>query len=65
MQDWNAGLRDALGSDQLLARYHEVEPAVQAEDPSLSYREVMREASRRLDVDASNLHKLARRLGLK
>jgi 2-haloacid dehalogenase len=50
--DWNAGLRDALGSDELLARYHEVEPQVQAEDPSRTYREVMREAARRLDVDA-------------
>jgi 2-haloacid dehalogenase len=50
--DWNAGLRDALGSDELLRRYHEVEPQVQAEDPSLSYREVMREAARQLGVDA-------------
>ena len=50
--DWNAGLREALGSDELLARYHEVEPQVQAEDPSRSYRDVMREAARRLGVDA-------------
>jgi 2-haloacid dehalogenase len=50
--DWNAGLRDALGSDELLRRYHEVEPQVQAEDPSLSYREVMRETARQLGVDA-------------
>jgi len=50
--DWNAGLRDALGGDELLARYHEVEPQVQAEDPSRSYREVMRETARRLRVDA-------------
>ena len=32
--DWNSGLRDALGSDELLARYHELEPQVQAEQPS-------------------------------
>ena len=50
--DWNAGLRRALGSDELLARYHELEPQVQAEDPSRSYREVMREVARRLGVDA-------------
>jgi 2-haloacid dehalogenase len=50
--DWNAGLRGALGSDELLARYHELEPQVQAEEPSRSYREVMREVARRLGVDA-------------
>jgi 2-haloacid dehalogenase len=50
--DWNAGLARALGSESLLARYHEVEPVIQAEDPGLSYREVMREAARRLGVDA-------------
>jgi 2-haloacid dehalogenase len=46
--DWNGGLRKALGSDELLARYHEVEPEVQREDPSRSYREVMTEVSRRV-----------------
>jgi 2-haloacid dehalogenase len=50
--DWNAGLRAALGSDELLARYHELEPEVQAEDPSRSYRDVLRETARRLGVDA-------------
>ena len=50
--DWNSGLRDALGGDELLARYHELEPEVQSEDPSRSYREVMRETARRLRVDA-------------
>jgi 2-haloacid dehalogenase len=50
--DWNAGLRGALGSDGLLARYRELEPHVQAEDPSRPYREVMREVARRLGVDA-------------
>jgi 2-haloacid dehalogenase len=50
--DWNAGLRGALGSDELLEHYHEVEPQVQAEDPSRTYREVMRETARRLGVDA-------------
>jgi 2-haloacid dehalogenase len=45
--DWNSGigreLARLLGGDEptLLKRYHEVEPAVQAGDPSLAYREVM------------------------
>ena len=50
--DWNAGLAGALGDASLLARYHEVEPVVQAETPGLSYREVLRESARRLGVDA-------------
>jgi 2-haloacid dehalogenase len=47
--DWNAGIGDVLARlfgderrDELLARYHEVEPRVQAENPARSYREVMR-----------------------
>jgi 2-haloacid dehalogenase len=48
--DWNAGVRAVVG-DELLLRYHEVEPQVQAEDPGLSYRAVMREVSRRLGLD--------------
>ena len=51
--DWNAGLRGALGSDELLARYHGLEPRVQAEDPTRSYRDVLAETARRLGVDAS------------
>jgi 2-haloacid dehalogenase len=50
--DWDAGLRAALGSDELLARYHEVEPDVQAEDPTRSYRDVLRETARRIGSDA-------------
>ena len=50
--DWNAGLAAALGDEALLARYHEVEPLVQAESPGLSYREVLRETADRLGVDA-------------
>jgi 2-haloacid dehalogenase len=49
--DWNRGIRDAIGAE-LLERYHEVEPQVEAEDPTLSYREVMTETARRLGVDA-------------
>jgi 2-haloacid dehalogenase len=47
--DWNSGIRGELvrmfGPDaapSLLARYHEVEPQVEAEDPGLPYRDVMR-----------------------
>ena len=53
--DWNSGLRAALGSDELLARYHELEPEVQAERPDATYRDVMTEVARRLgagDPDA-------------
>ena len=48
--DWNAGIRSVVG-DELLPRYHELEPQVQAEDPSRSYRDVMREVSTRLGLD--------------
>jgi 2-haloacid dehalogenase len=50
--DWNAGLAAALGDESLLERYHELEPKVQAEDPSRSYRGVLRETARRIGVDA-------------
>ncbi len=49
--DWNGGLRRALGSDELLERYHEVEPDVQADDPTASYRDVMTETARRIGAD--------------
>jgi 2-haloacid dehalogenase len=46
--DWNEGLRSQLdrlfgapSGKRLLERYHELEPLVQAEDPSLPYRDVM------------------------
>src|SRR5438477_8328161 len=46
--DWNRGIGDQLerlfGGDRrerLLARYHEVEPEIQAEQPALNYRDVM------------------------
>jgi 2-haloacid dehalogenase len=50
--DWNAGIAAALGDPALLARYHEVEPVVQAEDPTRSYRAVLRETALRLGIDA-------------
>ena len=46
--DWNAGIEAELGrlfgssvSGQLLARYHVIEPRVQGEHPTWSYRDVM------------------------
>jgi len=51
--DWNAGLRAALGGDEPLARYHELEPGVQAEDPTRSYRDVLSETARRVGVATS------------
>jgi 2-haloacid dehalogenase len=58
--DWNEGIRRELArvwpdedTDKLLRRYHEVEPEIQREEPSLTYREVMRRALARLgDVPA-------------
>jgi 2-haloacid dehalogenase len=58
--DWDGGLQKALGNDELLARYHELEPQIQAEDPASSYRDVMTEVARRLDVGDPEL--LARSL---
>jgi 2-haloacid dehalogenase len=46
--DWNAGIRAELArllgsssADRLLSRYHDVEPSVQSEHPTWSYRDVM------------------------
>jgi len=46
--DWNAGIGAELGrlfgslaGEQLLARYHEIEPRVQSEHPGWTYRDVM------------------------
>jgi 2-haloacid dehalogenase len=58
--DWDGGLRRALGSDELLERYHELEPDVQAEDPAASYRDVMTETARR--IGAGDPGELARSL---
>jgi 2-haloacid dehalogenase len=56
--DWNGGLGAELGrifggSDaaRMLDRYHAVEPVVQADDPSLAYREVMAEVLSRLAAE--------------
>jgi 2-haloacid dehalogenase len=46
--DWNAGIAAELGRllgesdrERLIARYHEIEPRVQSEHPTWSYRDVM------------------------
>jgi 2-haloacid dehalogenase len=56
--DWNGGIRTELArsfgeseADRLLARYHELEPEIEREDPSRSYAVVMAEAVRRLAAE--------------
>jgi 2-haloacid dehalogenase len=46
--DWNEGIRRQLArlisadrAEELLARYHVIEPRIQSENPALSYRDVM------------------------
>ena len=53
--DWSGGIRAELESlfgveraDRLLARYHELEPEIQAAEPGSSYREVLTIALERL-----------------
>jgi 2-haloacid dehalogenase len=68
--DWNAGIRGELArmfgpeaAPSLLERYHELEPRVQAEDPSRSYRDVLRVTLARLgDVPDGDEDALARAL---
>src|SRR3989440_2125231 len=66
--DWNGGIRRELArvfgeerADEQLERYHDVEPALQA-DGSRSYREVMTEAMRELGADDDEAEGLARSL---
>ena len=67
--DWNGGIARELerlfGSERVadcLRRYHELEPEIQREDPSLSYREVMAIALARLGAPADEHDALARSL---
>jgi 2-haloacid dehalogenase len=53
--DWNGGIHAELEklfgverADELLARYHELEPEIQAANPGMSYREVLTIALERL-----------------
>ncbi|MDX6505713.1 MAG: 2-haloacid dehalogenase [Gaiellaceae bacterium] len=66
--DWNGGIRAELSrvfgddrADELLGRYHELEPELEA-DGTRSYREVLTEAMRRLGAPAGEEDALAREL---
>jgi 2-haloacid dehalogenase len=66
--DWDGGIRAELvrvfgaeRGDELLARYHEVEPELQR-DGTRSYREVMTESMRALGAPDSEVHDLAESL---
>ena len=66
--DWNGGIRRELArvfgedrADELLHRYHELEPELEA-DGKRSYREVLTEAMRRLGAPAGEEDALARSL---
>jgi 2-haloacid dehalogenase len=66
--DWNGGIRTQLArvfgedrTDELLERYHELEPELEA-DGRLSYREVLTEAMRRLGAPESEEDALAQSL---
>jgi 2-haloacid dehalogenase len=66
--DWDGGVRAELArvfdeerADQLLARYHEIEPELQR-DGTMSYRDVLTESMRRLGAPAGQEHGLAESL---
>ena len=57
--DWNAGIHRELEklfgvelADTLLVRYHELEPQIQADNPGVSYREVLTIALETLAAEA-------------
>jgi 2-haloalkanoic acid dehalogenase type II len=63
--DWNGGIRKQLArvfgedrADELLERYHDLEPELEA-DGTRSYREVLTEAMRRLGAPAGEVEALA------
>ena len=67
--DWNGGIGRELErlfgpneAGERLRRYHELEPEIQREDPSRSYREVMAIALARLGAPAEEHDALARSL---
>jgi 2-haloacid dehalogenase len=56
--DWNGGIRTQLErlfgverADELLVRYHELEPEIQSANPGSSYREVLTVALERLEAE--------------
>jgi 2-haloacid dehalogenase len=67
--DWDAGIGRELerlfgagDAPALLARYHEVEPEIQREQPDATYREVLAEALRRLGAPRGEEEALGRSL---
>jgi 2-haloacid dehalogenase len=67
--DWNTGIRKELArlwgeerADELLARYHELEPQVEHEQPALPYRDVMAIVLDRLGAPPEERHALGRSL---
>jgi 2-haloacid dehalogenase len=67
--DWNGGIRAELArifgedrADELLDRYHELEPEIEHEQPTLSYREVMATALERLGAPPEERDALGRSL---
>src|SRR5438552_11972556 len=67
--DWNGGLRRELArifgevrADEQLARYHELEPEIEADEPTLPYREVMARALDRLGAPPGEREALGRAL---
>jgi 2-haloacid dehalogenase len=67
--DWRGGMRAQLArvfgeaeADAQLERYHELEPQVEHERPSLPYRQVMAEVMRRLGAPAGEEDALGRSL---
>jgi 2-haloacid dehalogenase len=65
--DWNRGIRDELErlfgeDDERLACYHELEPAVQAADPGLTYAEVTARVLEQLGAPPAERDALARSL---
>lgn len=64
--DWNGGIRRELArifgegeADAKLRAYHELEPVVEHDDPSLSYREVMARVAERLGAPPAERDSLA------
>jgi len=58
--DWNGGIREQLArlfgeadADRLLAGYHELEPEIQADEPTAPYRHVMVRALEQLAAEES------------
>jgi 2-haloacid dehalogenase len=56
--DWNGGIREELeklfgieSADELVARFHEIEPKIQTAKPGASYREVLTLALERLAAE--------------